>query len=392
LIKVTETQLRIDRLQLQDVGGFREMDITFGPSLSIICGPNGVGKTTVLDAIASAFVVNHMMMALRRRAGSDQGIVKYSAIVRGTAIRGTGTLKNFHPTEQAPPFGHGEDTSTNLIYLKSTRDFGYTRLDGVLRDPDTQSFQHQQAALDGIAVADVKQWFSNRYLMEPHGAKWPQYRLNNLALAKTFFSLLDAEVVLSHVDSSTFEIFLDTPSGKIPFEYMSAGFRTSYGLIFGILKEIEFRKLNVSANEFTGLILVDELDLHLHPTWHGPMLRALEAAYPRSQIIVSTHSPHMIQNARPDNLIILPRFGNVPRKLEGVDPEFGLIGWTVEEILRDVMGMEDPRPPAFAKMMETYENAVTRRNKQAVEEAKAKVLRALHPSSLVRQIIEIDTI
>jgi hypothetical protein len=100
----------------------------------------------------------------------------------------------------------------------------------------------------------------------------------------------------------------------------------------------------------------------------------------------------MIQNARPDNLVILPRFGNVPRELEGVDPEFGLIGWTVEEILRDVMGMEDPRPPTFAKMMETYENAVTRQNKKAVEAAKAKVLRALHPSSLVRQIIEIDTL
>jgi hypothetical protein len=100
----------------------------------------------------------------------------------------------------------------------------------------------------------------------------------------------------------------------------------------------------------------------------------------------------MIQYARPDNLIILPRSGTEPRRLEGVDPELGLIGWTVEEILRDVMGMDDPRPPAFAEMMKAYENAVTRGDPDAVETAKALVFRALHPSSVVRQIIEIESL
>lgn len=387
-----ETQLRIDRLDLRDVGGFRAMDITFGPRLNIVCGPNGVGKTTVLDAIASVFISNYYVKSLRRRAGSEYGSIEYSAVQAGQASSGRGKISNFRPDEDAHPFGRGEADATHLIYIKSSRDFGYARLDGVLRDPDRLSHQYQNDAMNGISVADVKQWFSNRYLMEPHGAKWPDHRRTNLALAKTFFSLLDAEVALSHVDSSTFDILLNTPSGQIPFEYMSAGFRTSYALIFGILKEIEFRRLQIAAEDFSGLILVDELDLHLHPTWHGPMLRALEAAYPRAQMIVSTHSPHMIQYARPDNLIILPRYGSKPRHLEGVDSEFGLIGWTVEEILRDVMGMEDPRPPAFAKMMELYENAVSRRDQKAIEKAKANIFRALHPSSVVRQIIEIETL
>lgn len=367
------------------------MDIAFGPRLNIVCGPNGVGKTTVLDAVGSVFIGNYSMQSLRRRAGSEQGTIKYSAFQKGQAYEGSGEITNFNPNEAAHPFGRGEEAA-QLIYVKSSRDFGYTRLDGVLRDRDKSNSDYQQEAMNGIGVGDVKQWFSNRYLMEPHGAHWPDHRRANLALAKTFFSLLDAEITLSHVDSSSFDVLLNTPSGQIPFEYMSAGFRTSYALIFGILKEIEFRRLEVAAEDFAGLILVDELDLHLHPTWHGPMLRALEIAYPRAQMIVSTHSPHMIQYARPDNLIILPRRGGEPRRLDGVDPEFGLIGWTVEEILRDVMGMEDSRPPAFAKMMETYENAVTRRDKSAIKVAKERIFRALHPSSVVRQIIEIETL
>lgn len=246
--------------------------------------------------------------------------------------------------------------------------------------------------MNGIAVDDVKQWFSNRYLMRPHGEHWPNHRIKNLRLAQTFFSVLDPDVSLSHVDSSSFDVFLNTPSGVIPFEYMSAGFRTSYSLIFGILKEIEFRKLEVAAEDFTGLILVDELDMHLHPTWHGRMLIALQAAYPRAQLVVSTHSPHMIQHARPDNLIILPKQGSRPRVIHGIDPEYGLIGWTVEEILRDVMGMDDSRPIEFAHIMERYENAVTKQDDQAAADAKAELFRALHPSSIIRQIIEIESI
>lgn len=385
-------KLRIERLSLRDVGGFKQMDVTFGSRLNIICGPNGVGKTTVLDAIGSLFVSHYSVRDLRRRAGSEQGMISYSAQIDGEPWNGSGGINNFNPSDEGHPFARSGDASINLLYVKSSRDFAYTRLEGVLRDPDRGSVNYQQDAMHGIAAADVKQWFSNRYLMEPHGEKWPEHRRSNLKLAKSFFSLLDSEVTLSHVDSSNFDVLLNTPSGLIPFEYMSAGFRTSYALIFGILKEIEFRKLDVAAENFSGVILVDELDLHLHPTWHGPMLLALEAAYPSAQLIVSTHSPHMLQYARADNLIILPKNGSKPSSLEGIDSEYGLIGWTVEEILRDVMGMEDPRPPAFAKMMEDYENAVTQKDQASEGEARARVLRALHPSSIVRQILQVEAI
>ncbi len=384
--------LRINSLNLQDIGGFREMKIKFDPKLNIICGQNGVGKTTVLDVIGALVVRSWNIPNIRRRAGSEIGSIGYSASAGMDLLEGRGSVRAFGPGESASAIQSSIPNANHLIYVRSNRDLYYRPLQGVLRDPVRQDHDFQQEASSGITVDNVKEWFSNRFLMSPHSGSWPPHRIQNLELAKTFFSLLDASVELDYVDSSSFDILLKTRSGQIPFEYMSAGFRTSYGLIFGILKEIEYRQLNVAAADFSGVILVDELDLHLHPTWHGPMLVALEKAYPGAQIIVTTHSPHMVQYGRPDNLIILPKSGSAPVALKDVDPEFGLIGWTVEEILRDVMGMEDARPPAFADMMSKYENAVSRQDSEATEYFKGLLLRALHPSSIIRQIIEIETI
>ena len=285
------------------------MSVKFGPSLNIVCGPNGVGKTTILDAIGSIFVANYPIETLRRRAGCREREIRYVAAVDGNLMEGVGKITSFNPGERMQPFGL-PNQSKNVIYVKSNRDISYTQLAGLMRDPNKDEGGTQTEVVNGISTTDVKQWFSNRHLMSPHGKNWPAHRLQNYQTATRIFSILDATVVLDHVDSSSFDIMLRTPSGVIPFEYMSAGFRTAYGLILGILEEIEFRKLDISAGEFGGLILVDELDLHLHPSWHGPMLDAIVQAYPAAQIVVTTHSPHMIQTARSDSIIILPRDGH----------------------------------------------------------------------------------
>lgn len=130
--------LRIHNLALHDVGNFYEMALDFGPGLSILCGPNGVGKTTVLDAIASIFIASYSHTSLRRRAGAEQGTISFSATWDEKPVDGIGVVTNFNPNEQAHPFGKARDAATQLIYVKSSRDFHYTRLDGVLRDPDNR--------------------------------------------------------------------------------------------------------------------------------------------------------------------------------------------------------------------------------------------------------------
>jgi AAA15 family ATPase/GTPase len=309
--------LKIEHVDLTNVGGFESISVSFNAGFNLICGPNGVGKTTLLDVIGSIFVANYDTKTVRRRADTEVGLAKFSATVDGVRREGSGRIDGFEPNTSTHPFGFN-DTSNQIIYVKSNRDFSYVNLQGVMRDPEKGEHNFQQDALNGISIDDVKQWFSNRYLMEPHGDHWPEYQRDNLRLAKSFLSMLDEEVSLSHVNSSTFDIMLSTRSGTIPFEYMSAGFRAAYSMIFGILKEVEFRGLGITASEFSGIILIDELDLHLHPTWHRVMMEGLQEAYPSAQIIVTTHSPHMIQAAKLESVIVLS--APPPRSL-WIDPQ-----------------------------------------------------------------------
>ena len=106
---------------------------------------------------------------------------------------------------------------------------------------------------------------------------------------------------------ATNDIMVNTPQGEIYFEYLSSGFKSIIYLLFSTIKEIEFRfkEQNVLAKEFDGIILIDEVEIHLHPEWQEKIISILKDAFPCAQFIVTTHSPHVIQTAEPNQVIAL---------------------------------------------------------------------------------------
>src|SRR5690606_25880388 len=106
----------------------------------------------------------------------------------------------------------------------------------ITRDPQLSEGQASARVSEGLDTNEIKQWFSNRYLMKPHGdaGGWTSAMRSNLTAAESFFSILDPTVKLKGVDVKTFEIEVKTPSGVVPFEYLSSGFRSAYVLLLGI--------------------------------------------------------------------------------------------------------------------------------------------------------------
>lgn len=58
-------------------------------------------------------------------------------------------------------------------------------------------------------------------------------------------------------------------------------------------------------NETPGIVMIDEVDMHLHPKWQWNIIKALKKTFPRVQFIVTTHSPIVVASCKDENLILL---------------------------------------------------------------------------------------
>jgi predicted ATP-binding protein involved in virulence len=90
-----------------------------------------------------------------------------------------------------------------------------------------------------------------------------------------------------------------------------------------------------------GIILIDEIDLHLHPKWQRMIVTKLREVFPNCQFLVSTHSPHVMTHVQPESLFLLSMTSDAGMVCERPSECYGK---TVERILEDLMGLDTTRP------------------------------------------------
>jgi predicted ATP-binding protein involved in virulence len=104
--------------------------------------------------------------------------------------------------------------------------------------------------------------------------------------------------------------------------------------------------------EGNGIILIDEIDLHLHPKWQRNFVPKLVEVFPNCQFILSTHSPHVINHVQPENLFFLDQSSD---GIVATRPSKSY-GNNADRILEDLMGLETTRPDdVFQELREIYE-------------------------------------
>ncbi|MCU4847664.1 AAA family ATPase [Bacillus cereus] len=385
--------LVINNLKITGIGGIKDLEIKFNKGLNLICGPNGVGKTTILESITETFS-NGGNTVLKRNANFQEGVcqINYTNKYQEN-IDFNYTLTNFEPDENVGWHGQNDD-SYSFIYFKTERSFSYQGLQAISRDSKKEFSDVQFDAYDGTKYHDFKNWFVNRYLFNHIENGLTKSQKQNLELAIKSFSILDENIRFKTVKNDTFDILLETPNGQIYFEYLSSGLKSCLFIIQGLIKEIEFRFKNeksISIQDFQGIILIDELDLHLHPHWQSKLIYLLKEVLPKAQIIATTHSPHMIQNAEITELIPLGMDENgqvVIRELP--NSQYGFQGWTVEEILTDVMGLESTHSPIYTKSLRAFEKALQNENTSEVLSIYKELDLMLHPGNPLRKVLRLQ--
>jgi predicted ATP-binding protein involved in virulence len=127
----------------------------------------------------------------------------------------------------------------------------------------------------------------------------------------------------------------------------------------------------------------------IQSTWQARILDGLRALLPKAQIILTTHSPHIIQSAKAGEVIALEGENGFLRVKNIKTGKSGFQGWTVEEILRDVMGLTEVRPPVFTALYEAFDNAVQLEDRQEAQRLYRELEEMLHPTSELRTILKL---
>lgn len=381
--------MKIKELEILNIGGIPELKLkNFDSSMNIICGPNGIGKTTILDCIAHIFTLGYSNI-IKRNVNSELGLIKYLIQVDdNNNFSNTIDIRVYNPLEQSN-FNTGiYQFSNKIIHLKTNRTFSYESLVAITKDDIVDLHRSAERSMLGITHHNTKSWFVNKFVFAHVPNSLGKTQIYNYELAKRCFSLLNEDFSFKTVDSESLEIIINTPNGDIIYEYLSSGFKSIISILFGIIREVEFRfsEHRIRADEYDGIVLIDEIELHLHPEWQEKISRILKEAFPNAQFILTTHSPHVIQTALKGEVIALERDGNDVKQRDLIDQEYGYQGWTVEEVLKYVMGMGSLKTPEYKTTRDVFIKAFRNQDYPTAKHAFDKLEKMLHPES---ELIEI---
>ena len=102
-------------------------------------------------------------------------------------------------------------------------------------------------------------------------------------------------VEFSRIDEETLEVMVRTPDGEPPLQLLSQGIGSVIGWTGTLIARLEDMETAWwSTRDIQGIVLVDEIDAHLHPKWQRKIVRAIRNEFPAVQVIATTHSPLLL--------------------------------------------------------------------------------------------------
>lgn len=392
--------MKISQIRIDSIGGIKNAEINFNDGMNVICGYNGVGKTTILNCIAHSFTYGIGSQVLNRNANSKKGSVSahlYEKDVNGYFGRDKRTtfkVEHFNPdeSEHLNP-GNNDDISLDVVNLGVDRFLKYTKIQSIPSDNVYSRYTIDNTIVNGATTNEFKSWFLNRYLYSGHQGSLEDFQIENLQFAIKCFSILDEDYSFSRVMASSNEVMINTPSGEIFFEYLSSGFKSCLSILFTIIKEVEFcsKAKRQVASDFDGVILIDEPEIHLHPSWQYKIKSILTTAFPKAQFICASHSPYVVQSCSSGEVITLTNKNGVVTVCDQLsDSAYGFQGWTIEEVLDDVMGMPDARTKLYKSKVDTFYKCIDRGEKDLANSIFIELDQMLHPNSIDRKIFKLD--
>lgn len=175
------------------------------------------------------------------------------------------------------------------------------------------------------------------------------------------------------------------------YEDLGFGYQSMMSWMIDFCKRM-FERYPKSENPLaeSAIVLVDEIDLHLHPQWQRNVIPYLSKTFPNTQFFVTTHSPMVLQSAKDINLFVLKHNEEGMVSVERSDIH-DFRGWTVEEILRETMGLQDDvHSDEYQRLISEFNTGLNKNDREKMQKAYDEIISLLHPNNPLKRILEIQ--
>lgn len=344
---------KLKKVVLENIGPFEKLELDFEENWKILLGDNGVGKTTILKAIAVAIVgseARHSAAPLLRvgqplgsirlvtlenpsgylveiqRVGTGVEIVSYS----GRALEAEGWVAIGFPPLRATSWAPTQGPQGISVKRPSADDL----LPLVRGVPDTR-------------MDDLKQWIVNTEALSRREGAPDIDRNRAKEVLKSFFDIVnqltDQSIEQFEEVTPDFRVLVRTNDGQIPIESLSQGMTSLLswvGILLQRLYEVHYDSNNVTdPTQEYALVLMDEIDAHMHPKWQQTLVAKLKKIFPNVQVIASTHSPLVVAGMPVSQIVRFERNEDGQVKTVHIDDDMS-IGRTDQVLTGDLFGLE----------------------------------------------------
>lgn len=331
----------LKHLSIQNFKGLVHCEVDLEPGFNLLIGDNGKGKTSILEAASVAlggFIVGidhipskHIVESEIRVSSSSMGDGSFNqqfetpvsiyccADVNGDEVKWTrqknsvsasrttveprdickianAMSKNPHSVlpvlsyqSAARAWMQKRDSSNKLFDTQFSRTLGYRNC--------LEEATDSKSLLNWCAKMEQVSWQKNKPIGEYESVK---------NAVSTFMSVMsETDVCEIQFDKQSSELSYKEGDGSLPLRYLSAGYQSVIWMVLDIAYRMAVLNPNLreKASEGSGVVLIDELDVHLHPKWQWNIISALTQTFPNVQFISATHSPIIIASCKRGKLI-----------------------------------------------------------------------------------------
>ncbi len=291
-------------------------------------------------------------------------------------------------------------TNRNHDEFKNFRIYGY----GVSRkignnnaSDDEKLFGENSLTLiyNGKDITDLTDWlFQLNFASKNSEDKAVQTKatdrithIKNLIISEIFPDIFDLRFTTT--DDLKNHLEFQTKDGWFQLHELGYGYQTTLAWIFDLSKKMMERyPASKQPLREPAVVLIDEIDLHLHPAWQRRIINYLSDNFTATQFIVTTHSPHVLQELKEVNLVQLKRENGATKII--CRPNSSFQGWTIEEILNDVLETPSTHSTRYEGLMQKFDKALDNEDYKTAHETYEILSKMLHPNSPDRKILEIQ--